>query len=65
MFSCYELSWDNPIGDIAHGYEAEKVLHLVTVIKTPDGHPKCSTCGQSNCSTWPPAFEVLNSPARH
>lgn len=22
---------------------------------SPDGHPNCSTCGRSNCSTWPPA----------
>lgn len=26
---------------------------------SPDGHPKCSTCGHSNCSTWPPVFEAL------
>jgi replicative DNA helicase len=25
----------------------------------PDGHAKCSTCGHSNCSTWPPVFEAL------
>ena len=22
----------------------------------PDGHPNCSTCGHSNCSTWPPVL---------
>jgi hypothetical protein len=26
----------------------------------PGGHPNCSTYGQSNCPTWPPAFDALN-----
>ena len=26
----------------------------------PDGHSKCSTCGQSNCSTLATAFDALS-----
>jgi hypothetical protein len=31
----------------------ERVVGNVTGAHPPGGHPKCPTCGHSNCSTWP------------
>ena len=34
--------------------------HYLLQIQHPDGHSKCSTCGQSNCSTLATAFDALS-----
>jgi hypothetical protein len=36
-----------------------RIASVPALIRIPDGHAKCSTCGHSNCSTWPPVFEAL------
>ena len=41
---------------LAEEYGGSGADRLFASILIPDGHPNCSTYGQSNCPTWPPSF---------